>query len=81
MKIGIFGGSFDPIHLGPIMTARFVIEELGLDKLYMVVAADAPHKNGSYLPANIRLRMAESAVRGEDRIFVSDAEIKRGGKS
>ncbi|MBO6061443.1 MAG: nicotinate (nicotinamide) nucleotide adenylyltransferase [Clostridia bacterium] len=81
MKIGIFGGSFDPIHLGHIMTARFVIEELGLDKLYMVVAADAPHKNGSYLPANIRLRMAESAVRGEDRIFVSDAEIKRGGKS
>lgn len=81
MKIGIFGGSFDPIHLGHIMTARFVIEELGLDKLYMVVAADAPHKNGSYLPANIRLRMAESAVRAEDRIFISDAEIKRGGKS
>lgn len=81
MKIGIFGGSFDPVHLGHIAAARSVKQELGLDKLFMVVAADAPHKHGANLPGNIRLRMLETALEGEDGIIASDAELKRGGKS
>lgn len=81
MKIGIFGGSFDPVHLGHIAAARSVKQELGLDKLFMVVAADAPHKHGARLPGNVRLRLLEASLEGEEGIMASDAELKRGGKS
>ena len=82
MRIGIFGGSFDPVHLGHIWMARSVANELELDKLFMVVAAAPPHKaeNGR-LPGNIRLRMVEAAVNNEPKIIASDIELKREGKS
>ncbi len=82
MKIGIFGGSYDPVHLGHIWTARSVVEELGLDKLYMVVAANPPHKpDNGRLPGSVRYRMLESALKNEAKIFASDVELKREGKS
>ena len=82
MKIGIFGGTFDPVHLGHIWTARFVRDELGLDKLFMVVAADPPHKpDPGRTPASVRYRMLESALKHENGIFASDVELKREGKS
>ena len=82
MKIGIFGGSFDPVHLGHIMTARSVSKELGLDKLFMVVAANPPHKdNTGRLPGCMRYRMLDAAVKNEELIFPSDVELKREGKS
>ena len=82
MKIGIFGGSYDPVHLGHIWTARSVCRELELDKLFMVVAADPPHKpNGNRLPGSLRYRMLDSVLKNEERIFPSDVELKREGKS
>lgn len=82
MRIGIFGGTFDPVHTGHIETARSVFSELGLDKLFMVVAADPPHKHDpNRTPANIRLRMLENALEGEKGIIPSDVELKRAGKS
>ena len=82
MKIGIFGGSYDPVHLGHIMTARSVFGELGLDKLFMVVAAIPPHKEASgRLPGNMRYRMLDGALKNDEGIFPSDVELKREGKS
>lgn len=82
MRIGIFGGTYNPVHLGHIWTARHVREELSLDKLFMVVAADPPHKpDPARLAASIRFRMLEGALENEDGIFASDVELKREGKS
>ncbi|MBO4563277.1 MAG: nicotinate-nucleotide adenylyltransferase [Clostridia bacterium] len=82
MKIGIFGGTFDPVHLGHIWTARSVRDELGLDKLFMVVAADPPHKpDPDRTPGSVRYRMLESALQHEQGITASDVELKREGKS
>jgi nicotinate-nucleotide adenylyltransferase len=82
MRIGIFGGTYDPVHPGHVETARFVLNELGLDRLFMVVAADPPHKHDpSRTPAGIRLRMLDAVLSDEERIFPSDVEIKRSGRS
>ena len=82
MRLGIYGGTFDPVHLGHIWTARSVRKELELDKLYMVVTADPPHKHDDgRLSGNIRLRMLENAVSEEEGVYSSDVELKRGGKS
>ena len=70
------------MHLGHIWTARSVRKELGLDKLFMVVAADPPHKHDdNRLSGSIRLRMLDNALSEEDGIYSSDVELKRGGKS
>lgn len=82
MKIGIYGGTFDPIHNGHIEIAKAVKRELGLDSLVFVVAADPPHKDiTGRTPAELRLKMVELALENEDGIEVSDIEIKRGGVS
>ena len=82
MKIGIYGGTFDPIHLGHISIAKAVRSELGLDKLYFVVAADPPHKpNSERTPAQVRLEMAKITLKNVPGLYASDVEIKRGGKS
>lgn len=82
MKIGIYGGTFDPIHVGHITIAKQVRAELGLDVVYFIVASDPPHKqNADRTPAEIRLRMAETALSGCEGLVASDIEIRRGGKS
>lgn len=82
MRIGIFGGTYNPVHYGHIWTARHVREELSLDKLFMVVAADPPHKpDPDRLAGNIRFRMLEGALESEEGIVASDVELKREGKS
>ena len=82
MRLGIFGGTFDPVHLGHIWTARSVRKELELDKLFMVVTADPPHKHDdNRLSGSVRLRMLDNAINEEDGIYSSDVELKRGGKS
>lgn len=82
MKIGIYGGTFDPIHNGHISVARAVKAELGLDSLLFVVAADPPHKDiTNRTPASIRFEMTELALMGEDGMRASDIEIRRGGVS
>ena len=82
MKIGIYGGTFDPIHIGHISIAKAVRSELGLDRVYFVVAADPPHKpNSERTPASIRLEMTRETLRSCPRLYASDVEIKRGGKS
>ena len=83
MKIGIYGGTFNPIHTGHIHAAKQAMEILGLDKLLMIPDRIAPHKeipSGSPTPQQ-RLEMLRLAVEGEPGIEVSDMELKREGKS
>ena len=83
MKIGIYGGTFNPIHTGHIHAAKQAMEIIGLDKLLMIPDRIAPHKeipSGSPTPEQ-RLEMLRLAVSGEPGIEVSDIELKREGPS
>ena len=62
-KLGIMGGTFDPVHLGHLQTAKFIYEHLGLEKIIFVPAFIAPHKVGlEFAPAADRYRMTELAT-------------------
>ncbi len=82
MKIGLFGGSFDPVHLGHLLVARAAREEAGLDRIFFIPAAQSPFKPVSQpAPANVRLRLLRLALAGETATEVDDLEIRRGGPS
>ena len=83
MRIGIYGGTFNPLHTGHIHAVRQAMETLRLDKLLMIPDRIAPHKeipSGSPTPEQ-RLQMLQLAVAGEPGIEVSDIELKREGPS
>ncbi len=80
--IGLYGGSFDPIHHGHLIVARAVAEQLGLERVILIPAPNPPHKSGRRLSdAAHRLAMARLAVEGEPGLEASDVEITRGGPS
>ena len=81
MKVGIFGGSFDPVHNEHIAIAESAVKELGLDKLFIMPTFSAPHKSQNQTPAIDRLNMLKLAFSGKEKIEVSDYEINNGGKS
>jgi nicotinate-nucleotide adenylyltransferase len=82
VRIGIFGGSFDPIHHGHLLAAVALGETLGLDEVRLVVAARQPLKrDGHGAAAQDRAAMAELAVRGAERLVVSRVELARTGPS
>lgn len=82
MRIGIFGGTFDPPHEGHREVARHAIRELALDHLIVIPAATPPHKIGNGVTeAHIRLEMAREGFRGIDKVLVSDIEVVREGPS
>lgn len=81
-RIGIFGGSFDPIHLGHLLVAQAAVEELRLDRLYFIPAARSPFKpENEPAPAAERLRLLRLALAGKTDCAVDEQEIKRGGTS
>ncbi|MFP4459140.1 MAG: nicotinate-nucleotide adenylyltransferase [Candidatus Zixiibacteriota bacterium] len=81
MKIGIYGGSFNPIHFGHLIPVSIAAEKLKLDKVYFVVANRPPHKNSSGLAdGKHRLKMAEIALASDDDFIVSDIEFQEGQK-
>lgn len=83
MKIGIFGGSFDPVHCGHVAIAKRAIDELSLDRLVVVPAAASPFKAGgdARFDASTRLMLVRAAFNGIAKIVVDDGEIARGGVS
>lgn len=82
MKIGILGGTFNPIHLGHLILAEEIREKLTLDKIIFVPANLPPHKEGlDVAPCPMRLTMINLAAKGNRYFKVSDTEIKRKGKS
>lgn len=82
MKVGLFGGSFNPVHKGHIRFAEACIAHIGLDRLLLIPAAVPPHKEQNDAPSpDHRKAMCELAAAHHERIQVSDIEIRRGGKS
>jgi nicotinate-nucleotide adenylyltransferase len=82
MKIGLFGGTFDPIHWGHLRSAEEVSESFALDRIYFIPAAIPPHKRGDIItPAEHRLAMVRLAVAGNPRFAVSRVELARRGVS
>ena len=82
MKIAVFGGSFDPVHVEHIRLAEAAIEELGLDKLFVMPAHTPPHKKGKTLSADAdRLELCRLAFEDIGKVEVSDYEIAQGGTS
>jgi nicotinate-nucleotide adenylyltransferase len=80
MRLGLYGGTFDPVHRGHLEVARRVRDELALDRLVWVVAGDPPHKRQRELsPAAHRLRMVELALAGTPGMDVCEAETLRPG--
>lgn len=82
MKLGLFGGSFDPVHLGHLLVAQAACEEFGLDRLCFIPAAQSPFKPGSEpAPAKARLQMLRLALAGQPHYEVDAQEVTRGGVS
>jgi nicotinate-nucleotide adenylyltransferase len=82
MKLGIYGGSFDPVHLGHLLVAQAAVEELELDRLFFVPAAQSPFKTENKIaPAEIRLKLLRLALAGKTNCEIDGQEIRRGGIS
>jgi nicotinate-nucleotide adenylyltransferase len=82
MRIGLFGGSFDPVHRGHLLVAQAAREELGLDRLVFIPAALSPFKSGRVLASDgLRLQMLRLALAGRAWCAVDDQEVQRGGVS
>ncbi len=82
IRVGIYGGTFAPVHNGHVAAAKAFIDQMQLDILYVIPAAIPPHKqiDAGDDPMH-RYRMCELAFFDVEKVFVSDVEIKRGGKS
>jgi len=80
LRLGLFGGTFDPLHLGHLVVAQDVAERLSLDGLLFLVAGLPPHKRGEVLsPPSLRVEMARAAVAGNPLFNVSEVELDREG--
>ncbi|MCS6771119.1 MAG: nicotinate-nucleotide adenylyltransferase [Kiritimatiellae bacterium] len=81
-RIGLFGGSFNPVHLGHLIAAQDAMDQMGLDRVIFLPAAHPPHKHAEILaPAADRLAMLRLAIGSDERFEVSSEEIDRGGVS
>ena len=82
MKLGILGGSFNPVHNGHLAIACQTREALGLDQILFIPTGQPPHKhNGSLAPAQDRYEMVRLAIASDPTLAISDVEIRRPGKS
>lgn len=81
-KIGLYGGSFDPVHHGHLILARDAMEVLGLDRVIFIPANVSPHKLAKPpAPAGLRCEMLAAAIHGEPRFSFDLCEIERHGPS
>lgn len=82
MRIGLFGGSFNPIHFGHLRAVEEVREAMELDLVYFIPIASPAHKPADGLATpDHRLRMAQLAVKGNRHFLVSDVGVRRPGRS
>ena len=81
-RIGLYGGSFDPVHWGHLLAAQAAYEELSLDKLIFIPAARSPFKEDSKpLAAVQRVRLLRLALAGRSEFEICERELRRGGVS
>jgi nicotinate-nucleotide adenylyltransferase len=82
MKLGFYGGTFDPIHHGHLILAREAVEKLGLDRLFFIPNAISPHKVSTLpAPAQLRAEMIRAAIENEPRFDLEEMELNRPGVS
>ncbi len=84
MRIGVLGGTFDPIHVGHVAAAKAAMDCAHLDRVLFVPSAEPPHRGGAVAPPEDRLamcRLAADELDGEAGFEVSDVEVERGGRS
>jgi nicotinate-nucleotide adenylyltransferase len=80
LRVGVLGGTFDPIHIGHLILAEEARDQLKLDRVYFVPAGNPPHKQGRRLaPVAERVQMTELAVAGNDAFRVSRVDADRAG--
>jgi len=79
--LGIFGGTFDPIHYGHLRTALELKQRLELAAVHFVPVANPPHRSAPLNDGKLRLRMVEAAIRGEPGFVADDRELNRPGLS
>lgn len=79
--IGVFGGTFDPIHFGHLRTALELYQELGLSEVRLIPCRQPPHRDAPQATAAQRLAMLNSAVRGQAGLVVDECELRRDGPS
>ncbi len=80
-RIGIYGGTFDPIHIGHLLIAEHAREELKLDQVRFIPAATAPHKQQQSTDAKQRWEMLRLALGGNPHFVADERELQRGGTS
>ena len=78
-RLGILGGTFDPVHVGHLAAASEVHYQLGLDQILLVPTNAQPLKPAPTASGSDRLAMCQAAVEGDPRFAVSDVDLKRGG--
>jgi len=81
VRIGVLGGTFDPIHLGHLAAARAAMECGRLDKVLFIPTGVPPHRPATVADARQRVEMCRLAIDGEERFEVSDVEVRRSGPS
>ncbi len=82
MKVGILGGTFNPIHTGHLLLAETAREALALTRVVFIPAGQPPHKAArSLLPGSVRLKLIQLAIRDHAAFASSDVELKRDGPS
>ena len=82
MRVGVFGGTFDPPHIGHAIVAREVLERARLSRVLWVPASMPPHKAARTITTgDVRRRLVEAAIREEPRFELCDMELERGGVS
>jgi nicotinate-nucleotide adenylyltransferase len=79
--VGIFGGTFDPVHHGHLRTAYELKQQLAIERIHFIPAAQPPHRAQPEAPVELRLAMLEAAVRDEPGFSVDRREIERDGTS
>jgi nicotinate-nucleotide adenylyltransferase len=81
-RLGLYGGAFNPVHLGHLLVAQAAMEELGLDRLFFIPASLSPFKKDAKpAPAEARLRWLRMALAGKTHCEIDEQEIRRGGVS
>ena len=79
--IGIFGGTFDPIHYGHLRTAFELLQALRLSEVRFIPCSDPPHRGRTFAGADLRLRMVRAAIDDQDGFVADDRELARAGPS
>ena len=81
-RVGIYGGTFAPVHNGHVAAAKAFMEQMKLDYLFIIPTCLPPHKQVDFVDNPVdRLRMCELAFQETDGVVISDTEIRRGGRS